>query len=404
MTQAALASDDFTKGFISQLETGRTKLSLRAAQIFAARLGVSVGDLLRSPGAAEKHLEVALLQAERELADGSAQLALKLAREARPGGRLLGRSLRLQGRALLALDRAAEGVRLLERALESFRAERQRDSYLRTLYDLAFAHARLDRPEQALVLALECASALRSGELVDRTFELQIESFLAATYARLGDFGEADAHVERAEHLAQDVVNRDALAALHARLATMEQERGNLDLAIEHWQRSLRELEHLGRERAVADTWHNLATAHLRKGELAKATRALDKAERLGAESHHERLGAWLKLTRAKVALRGGQLGRADRLASDALTDTTGTALARSEALLVRAEVLDRKRAPLDQVRRAFDAALSALRTEPAGVRVRALRLYADALVRRGEIRAGFEKAREGLDLISQRR
>jgi transcriptional regulator with XRE-family HTH domain len=46
MTQAQLAGDDFSKGFVSLVETGRTRMSLRAAAIVAERLGVSLSVLL----------------------------------------------------------------------------------------------------------------------------------------------------------------------------------------------------------------------------------------------------------------------------------------------------------------------------------------------------------------------
>jgi transcriptional regulator with XRE-family HTH domain len=46
MSQVQLAGDDFSKGFISLVETGRTRCSLRAAEIFARRLDVSVPELL----------------------------------------------------------------------------------------------------------------------------------------------------------------------------------------------------------------------------------------------------------------------------------------------------------------------------------------------------------------------
>lgn len=46
MTQAELAGDDFSKGFVSLVETGRTQMSLRAAAIVAERLGVSLSVLL----------------------------------------------------------------------------------------------------------------------------------------------------------------------------------------------------------------------------------------------------------------------------------------------------------------------------------------------------------------------
>lgn len=44
-TQAAVAGSHFTKGYVSLIETGRTRVSLRAAEIIAGRLGVPLGAL-----------------------------------------------------------------------------------------------------------------------------------------------------------------------------------------------------------------------------------------------------------------------------------------------------------------------------------------------------------------------
>jgi transcriptional regulator with XRE-family HTH domain len=46
MTQAQVAGNDFTKGFVSQIESGRSRASLRTATIIAERLGVSLYVLL----------------------------------------------------------------------------------------------------------------------------------------------------------------------------------------------------------------------------------------------------------------------------------------------------------------------------------------------------------------------
>jgi tetratricopeptide (TPR) repeat protein len=399
LSQAELAGDDFTKAFISQLETGRTKLSPRAARAFSGRLGVSVEELIGTE-IPDKDAQLALLEAERELASGGPEMALKLARAVRGPGRLFGRSLRLQGRALLALDRPREAIDVLERALEAFRVEQQRDFYIRTLLDLAHAHARLNRTQQALVLALECERALRSGELVDQAFALKVESYLAQLYADSGQSETAEAHTERALELAKNVVNHEALAALYARLARAEQDHASLDKAIEYWQKSLRELDYLGRDRSIADSWHNIATAYLRLGQIPKAKDALDRAERLMERAKHDRLRAWIRLTRAKIALRASRLAEAETLAGEASRDESASGLARSEAMLVRAQILDRRRAPLDQVRQSFEAALSALADEPPAIRVRALRLYSDVLAARGETKAALAKSREALDLV----
>ncbi len=46
MTQAQVAGADFTKGFVSQVESGKSRISLRVAAIIAQRLGVPITLLL----------------------------------------------------------------------------------------------------------------------------------------------------------------------------------------------------------------------------------------------------------------------------------------------------------------------------------------------------------------------
>lgn len=400
LSQSGLAGQEFTKGYISQLETARVGLSLRAANVFAQRLGVSVTDLLRTPDEAERLTELSILEAEQELAQGSPERALAISRRIRQAGALQGRARRLEGRALLALDRAADALPVFQRALDGFRASGDRDGYIRTFYDMAYTQARLDRPQQALVLLLQCEQALQSGELVDRTFELEVESFLASTYARMGDSAAAEPHLERAQAIAEDVVSHDALAALYGRLAGAEQQSGHFEKAMELWRKCLRELEVTGRERQVADVWHNIATTYLRLGARDKARASLSRAEELQQSTGHTRLAAWLKVTRAKLAMEERRLAEAEKLTREASADKSATSLARGEALLVAAQILSRRRAPLAKVSHAFEAALAELADEPVGTRVRTLKLYADALSAAGDLASAFKKSREALELV----
>jgi len=88
ITEAQLAGRDFSKGFISLVETGGARASLRAAQLFAERLHVPLAELV-DPTASAMHLrlrallaraariENALADADRvraELADARAEL------------------------------------------------------------------------------------------------------------------------------------------------------------------------------------------------------------------------------------------------------------------------------------------------------------------------------------------
>src|SRR2546428_1535926 len=80
MTQARLAAGSFTSGFISLVETGRTRMSLRAAEMVAAKLGVSIADLLTPAAKASgSQVELLLIQAEAALRAGDGSQALRLA-------------------------------------------------------------------------------------------------------------------------------------------------------------------------------------------------------------------------------------------------------------------------------------------------------------------------------------
>src|SRR5207302_8830697 len=59
LTQAQLAEPQYTKAYISMLESGRTRASMKALEHIAGRLGVQPSDLLGgppSPAAPQHHL------------------------------------------------------------------------------------------------------------------------------------------------------------------------------------------------------------------------------------------------------------------------------------------------------------------------------------------------------------
>lgn len=401
LTQRQLAGDDFTVGLISQIESGYTRLSLRTAQLIAGRLGVPLAEVLGEDAAAgDQEQRALLLQAERELAIGSPQTALRQIREITGSPALRGRALRLRGRALLALDRAHEALEPLRQARADFRARGQLDVAARASFDIAMAHARLDETEEALLAALECERALGAAEVIDGTLDLKLRAFLASAYVRRGDLAGADAHIERALTLAEDISDREAQAALYASLARTEQERGNLVAAIGYWERSLQELEELGREHAVAETWHSLAVAYVERQMPNKASAALSRAEELARSLDHRRLLPWLQVTRARLALAAGRLPEAERLAMPVARDGAAPPRARAEALLLHAEALRRSGAPAARLRRAFEDAVAASTDQPASVRARVLRAFADALEAAGDAPGSLERMRAALDLV----
>jgi tetratricopeptide (TPR) repeat protein len=403
LTQEVLAGTDFTKGFISLLETGRTRVSLRAAEILARRLGVPVADLL-APAEDSRRIEVTLLQVEGDLAARRSDAAL--ARVRALGGRtpksLRPRALRLEGRALLDLGRAKDAVALLEEAARGFREQGAHDAKVRTLFDLATAHARLDQPGQALALSLQCEAALQSGQIIDRTLELRVRSLLAIAFMRLGDAGSADIQAERAAKLASDVVDPWALANLFSTLTVTRKEQGDLDAALYYATKALDAMRVLEDDGSFIAALNNLGWIYGERRQDARALETLDRAEAMATERNLTSLRGMILASKAEVRLRAGEHKLAIELA-DAASNTQGASEhTRGLALLIRAEALALGDAPAATVKQAFAKAIDTLGDEPPRIRARAHRSLGRYLARRGRNVDAFAELERAVTLLQQ--
>jgi len=401
LTQAELAGKDFSTGFISLLETGRTRVSLRAAGILAQRLGVSVSDLMANSSQSERSVELLMLRGEQMLAAGNPAEAVESIRAAlaQASGALRARALRAQGRALVELGQPRDALRPLEEATHAFEALGQRELASRTLYDRAFAHARLDEPGNALTLAIECETSMRARGIVDRTLELQLRSLLAAIFARAGDNESADLQAQRALSLADDVVDAQALASLYSTLAVTRQREGDLDAALGYARRSLQLYEELRRQHEVGQLWHNLAAIYLTRKDYAETEKALTRAERIAKESKLGSLEARLLSLRAQLATAQRQSEQARKFAQAAADHPAASARTKGKALLTLARLAASRKAPLAEARKAMEGAIKAYGSEPPRVRAEAHEAYAEMLAERGEWKAAYGEAKKTLEL-----
>lgn len=401
LTQARLARPEFSPGFVSLVETGRAGLSVRAATVFAQRLGVDVTDLLSKRQA--RDLEFMLLQAEHELAAGRLAVATEIASKWAPRatGLLRARLRRVHGRAL-AETRSRDGVHLLDEALRLFRSAGATELVARTLFDLARAFARLDAPGEAVRYALEAEQGVQRGDLIDRTFELQLHQFLAAAYQALGDGSSAEIRAERARAMAEDGGDPRTLASLYQTMALTRYEQGDSEAALAYARKGLEAFEAVGHAVAVAETWNTIGWLFLQRGQLARAEQALDEAESLGVRLHLDRLQPWVQANRAAIALARGEHARARELA-EAAAAADGSARMRSRALLVRARAIAASGVPAADVRRAFEEAIEAHRTESVRARAKVHEAFAEALAERGEPTSAYAEAREALSLVAAR-
>lgn len=400
LTQAQLAGADFTPGFISLLENGHTRASLRAAEIFARRLGVAVSDLLGTQRGAQASF--ALLRAEQELASGHPDRASELAEGLvrRTVGIERARAQRVRGRALVALGRPAEAIGILDAAAHDLRSSDDPALRIRALFDLALAHRALDAPNEAMRIALQCDSALQNGEIVDRSLELQVLLFLANGFARLGDTGSAHVTSLRALEVAADVGDRSTLAALYRGLAVTREERGDIEAAITYAHRSIQLYDELGDRQAVAEAWNTAAWVHVRRKDFAAAERALARGEALTRAANHPSLLSVLQATRAELELARGHAATAAALAEAAASDPAATPYGRAAALLVYAQALAADKAVTTlRIKRAFAAAMEAGASQPVSYRITVQESLADALEERGSAAAALAAARLAREL-----
>jgi tetratricopeptide (TPR) repeat protein len=400
MTQEELAGGDLSKGYISLVETGRTRVSLRAAGILAQRLGVALSELVGT--LADSELELWLVRGEKELASGNAPVAVELAARytKRATGLLRARFQRLHGRALTESTRSPDAVSLLDEALRYFRAHGERALAARTVFDLAVAHARLWRLGEALNLALEAERAVADRDVVDRTLELQIHSLAASVFVALGDIGSAELRAQRALAIAQDVADPATMAQMYSTLSFARHEEGDLEGALDFARRSLDIYDNLGRKAIVAEAWLAVASIEIERERFADAEAAIDRARRLGVELDHTRLLPMVEVARANLAMHQGHLAEAIQIADAIAVAPETTERARALALRIRAEALARSKAPVGEVRTAFGRAVAAFKGLSNRERAQAHESYAGALAAYGDHAGAYEQAQTALSLM----
>ena len=400
MTQAQLADRDFTKGFISLVETGRTRVSLRAAEVLARRLSVAVTDLFVAPSG-EAQTEVELIRAEALLAAGHVDDALALAEQLdkRATGLVRARVLRLRGRALIA-NRPREAMQALDEAVRIFRSAGARDMTVRALFDLARAHAFMEARGEALNLALQCEQQLAGGELIDRSFELQLTTFLAGLLIDVGDAGAADLRAERARAIAEDIGDPRATGNLYYGLAVTREQQGDFEAALQFARRSLVEYERLDDQAAIGSCWNTIGWIFVKRAQFTRASEALARADRVAERQGDGRLAAYILQSRAELALVRHDFDESMRQARASVDHPQASGRCKAMSQLVYAEALANTKATDSRVDAAFEAAFAAL--EPHGSRLLAgaHQAHFEALVRRGRAKPANDAAHKALQLL----
>src|SRR5438093_3430495 len=305
LTQPQLADPLYTKAYISMLESGRTRASMKALEHIAGVLGVNPSDLLGGASTpATPQLD--LLEARRLLEVGDGNAAVPLLEKLEEGLNASDQLVRLRylaaaynmvgqpKQAFPIIERAQRMADLLENAEESIRLKAV----------LAAAHARMYDYTESTRLLREVVVACDEGVVKDKTFHFRrlVDLALALTSQRQGK--QALTIYERAIELSESVDDSTLIAILSAGIAKAYQNEGDLEGAIQYNLKSLQAYEELGLLDQVACTLDNAAMLYAEYGNRERANDCLRRAAALAQQTKRDGTLASIRATEARYSRR----------------------------------------------------------------------------------------------------
>ena len=310
LSQAQLAGEELTKGFISQVEAGLVRPSLRSLQIIAARLGRGieyfVGDQpLTSTKRVHYHRVAAEAAAERS--DWRAvRQEVESAFGHAPTRRERGKLLRILVSAELAthdteraFEHIAEALGLLDQAADA-------EDVAKLHYARGYAYFDLGQ----LVAATESFEASRDlverHEIVDPRLRSRLLLALGTTYRRLERTAKALATYESALALASRTSELEVAARSHMGIAASLYDEGDLDGAIGAYERARGLLERLSDATLELSVLQSMASVSVDRGKLDVAREFAEQCRVRAIAIGDDRMGAVAETELARAALAAG--------------------------------------------------------------------------------------------------
>jgi HTH-type transcriptional regulator, quorum sensing regulator NprR len=371
MSQSELAAGRLSKGFISQIESGRSRPSPESLRFIAQRLGVPLVALL--PGIELAQQQAFLLRAAEAAVKAREQAeAENLLEEARP---LLNSALelswyhRLAGELLIQRDQLESALDEALTAFEQVIGGEPTDEMVRACNLIGRIHHLAGRQPAAL-LYFNRAAELAAHPTISPAMRAQVNSNRGNTHMRLGDPQHALRAYEEARAAAEDAEDLWQLAVAEMGLGEAARQRADLPSAIAHAERAIVLFERIEMRQLQAQILHNLGHSHADNGDLVTARSLQEQA-----------------LAAARAMNDTGTAGYAlERLAAlDVAAGDAPRALARAQ------EAVDAARAVADHGLLAISYAALGEAAELAGDRQGCEHAFADAR-RLAEVATAMEK------------
>ena len=302
LTQAQLADPLYTKAYISMLESGRTRASMKALEHIAAALGVKPSDLLGgSAGATTPQYE--LIEARSLVEQGKAAEAAAILERLEDGLSAADQLMRLRYLAIAynGTGQSKQAFPVLERAQRMADLLENEEESVRLKAVLAATYSRTYAYEDATRLLRECIVACESGVVKDPAFHFRRLVDLALALTNMRQARQALTTYERAIALSEQFGDRTSLAGLYAGMAKNYQNDGDLEAAILYNQKSLQLYDELGLLDQMACTLDNAAMLYAEYGNRERASECLKRASVLAQQTQRDGTLASIRASEAEV-------------------------------------------------------------------------------------------------------
>ncbi|MDQ6643652.1 MAG: tetratricopeptide repeat protein [Chloroflexota bacterium] len=424
MTQAQLAAPEFSISYISAIERGKIRPSLKALSILARRLDVPLTFLLEgSPsGAAEaravgyspadsgpdQKIDVDLLQASVLVQQGAFEAAEELLAPIQPERITTDQVYRLyllRGQIHLGANEYQEAVVDLRSAVTQGESLNDTEAIERARNLLGKAYFSLYNYTLAMENHLRCNTAIENSQIKDPVFALDVYSNLANDYFRQGELEKAVSFYHRALEVF-DGLNRDSksFAQKYMEISQSYKAVGKLAMARDYAMRSLALYQMRDEQRLVGLTHQRLGKTLEKQNNLDEAEKEYRDAIAIEQDLDDAISASTCHTSLAELLLKRGKTEEAEKEAQDALTFARASedSQVQGQALIALAQLRHQTKdyAAADEL---FTQALDLLDSSHAHeITAGAYFRYANLLEERGEVQRSLNAIKKAYEHQSQ--
>lgn len=420
LTQAQLAAPEFSISYISAIERGKIRPSLRALSVLAKRLDVPLTFLLDGSPAGVKEaqavgyspadagpdqkVDVDLLQASALVRQRAYDEASELLAPIQPERVTTDQAYRLfflRGQIRLGGGEYQEAVVDLRSAVTQGENLNDVEYIERARNLLGKAYFLLSNYTLARENHLRCYNAIENGQILDPVFALDVYNNLAGDYFRHGDLEKAVSFYQLALTTLEDM-SRDArsFARQYMEIGKNYKALGKLTIAREYMMRSLAIYEMCDEQRLGGLSHQRLGKTLEKQNDLDGAEREYRTAIAIERDLDDVVTTAICYTSLAELLLKRGQLAEAEEEARCALDCARNSqdAQTHGQALIVLAQIRHQAN-DFAEADKLFQQALDLLDASNAHeLAARAYFRYANLLEERNEVQrslAAIKKAYE---------